>query len=132
MGNDNKISYYSSFYCYPYFHQNWNLFVPPPTNNYTLIVYNDSIKINVFNELLIKHQNNKLGGYEPILLALSNSIHYFDKNTILKSGKVTNDKNFVIVEHFVKKYLYKKTKQPLNIILIINDVLIKQNRLYYN
>lgn len=86
----------------------------------------------MFNELLIKHQTNRLGGYEPILLALSNSIHYFEKSTILKSGKVTNDKNFTIVQHFVKNYLHKKTKQPLTIILIINDVLIKQNRLYYN
>ncbi len=96
------------------------------------MAYNDSVKINVFNELLIKHKSNSLAGYQPLLLALSNSIHYFEKNTALKSGKVTNDINFKIVEYFAKKYLHAKTKQPLKVILIINDVLTKQNRWYYN
>lgn len=96
------------------------------------MAYSDSVKINIFNELLIKHKSNSLAGYQPLLLALSNSIHYFEKNTALKSGKVTNDINFRIVEHFAKNYLHAKTKQPLKVILIINDVLTKQNRWYYN
>jgi len=127
-----KISYYSAFYTYPYFHQNWNLFVPPPGSNYNLIVYNDSIKMDIFSEILTKHQTNRLAGYEPLLIALSNSIHYFEKNTMLKNGKVQNDKNFTIIEHFAKNYLAKKKIHSFKLIMLTSDLLTKKTRYYYN
>ena len=127
-----KISYYSSYYAYPFFHQNWNLFVPLPTTNYQLIAYNDSVKINVFNEILTKHQTNRLAGYEPILIAISNSIHYFEKNTVLKNVKIQNDKNFTIIEHFTNNYLQTKKITKFKLILTASDVITKENRYYYN
>ena len=127
---NSKLSYYASFYAYPYFHQNWNLFVPPPTKNYRLIAYNTNIKKDVFNELLAKHKANRLAGYEPLLIALSNSIYYFENSTKLKKGKVVNDKNFEIISHFIRNYLCRETH--LKIILVVVDVNTKQERVYYN
>lgn len=127
---NSKLSYYASFYVYPYFHQNWNLFVPPPTKNYRLIAYNTNIKKDVFIELLTNHKANRLAGYEPLLIALSNSIYYFEIGTNLKNGKVIDDKNFEIISHFISNYLYRENH--LKIILVVVDVNTKKERLYYN
>lgn len=127
-----KISYYAKFYTYPFFHQNWNLFVPPPSSNYQLIACNGTSKTNIFNDILIKHQTNRLAGYETFVLALSNSIHYFEKNTKVKSGLIKNDANFKIVSHFVNNYLHLKTQNMSKIIIIITNISTKENRFYYN
>src|SRR4051812_31267263 len=77
-----KPNLYSISYTYPFFHQNWNLFVPPPNSNYYLYVYNKNStaeSMDVFGEILMGHQKNRFRGYGPILIALSNSIHYFEK-----------------------------------------------------
>jgi hypothetical protein len=136
-----KIDYYAQFYAYPYFHQNWNLFAPPPTSNYTLLAtYNhNGIKTkDVFNEMLIEHQTNRLSGYEPLLIAFSNSIHYFEKNTQLKkaiNGAMIGDSYFSMLEHSVIKYLEIKNKVKLSqigLILIVKDMDTKKQRIYFN
>src|SRR5947208_757192 len=77
-----KPNFCSVFYSYPFFNQNWSLFVPPPNCNYNLYVYRKEDKSqckDLFSEILIKHQKNRLKGNQALLTALSNSIHYFEK-----------------------------------------------------
>ncbi len=135
-----KPNFYSTFYSYPFFHQNWSLFVPPPTSNYNLYVRygNKPETIDVFKELLIKHQKNRLTGYEPILIALSNSIHYFEKEAEgqhFDGGKVDENEKFLIIEKIVKNYLRATVKlkiQNLKIILCVNSITLAKQRFYFN
>lgn len=109
--NKQKLDYYAQWYVYPYFSQNWNLFVPPPSSNYKLLVcFNDKGKqtIDIYNEILVKHQTNRLAGSSALLLAFTNSIHYFEKNSDLQktlNGPIKNDLNFQILEKSTKNYI---------------------------
>lgn len=130
--NPLKISYYATFYAYPYFHQNWNLFVPPPSINYKLIAYTTNGEIDIFKAILIKHRRNRFAGNEPIVLALSNSIHYFEKNTAVNNCNVANDENFKIVEHFTKNYLSVDNQNLLKLLLIVTEIKTNTIKYYYN
>ncbi|MCW3075431.1 MAG: hypothetical protein JWO32_40 [Bacteroidetes bacterium] len=120
----------SVLYVYPYFHQNWNVFVPPPQANYNLYALFDGKRIDVFAELNQRHQNNRFSGNEPLLLGLINCIHYFES----EQNPVTNGANFKMIERFTKHYLQQtrhlKIKQ-LRLILLVS----KPNNpalVYYN
>jgi hypothetical protein len=136
-----KIDYWSQAYVYPFFEQGWSLFVPAPTSNYKLYAEfenNGKQKADVFNEVVIQHQSNRLKGYGPLLLALSNSIHYFEKTTHARealNGPITGDAYFHIVEHFVKNYVQYTRKvhlEKLKIILVVEDIVSKEKRIYFN
>jgi len=141
-------------YCYPYFHQSWNLFVPPPNCNYNLYVYfpqkeksnaanttldtTDLKYFDVFDEIVENHQKNRLKGYEPLLIALSNSIHYFEKEAEeqkFTAGKVEHNVNFDIIEKFVKNYVKvvkHNNTNGLKMILLVNPTNNGKQRVYYN
>lgn len=132
-----KPNKYSFFYCYPYFHQNWNLFIPPPENNYNLYVfYTDENKIkqkaDIFRELLVVHQSNRINGTEPLLLALSNTIHYFENES--KPG-YASENNFKMIEVFAKNYL-QHTRHvkiiDLKLILLVSGPDSIKTRIFYN
>ncbi|MDX2173127.1 MAG: hypothetical protein SFY56_08410 [Bacteroidota bacterium] len=127
-----KISYYSTYYSYPYFHQNWNLFVPPPNSNYRLIAYTNSSEIDILKTILTEHRNNRFAGNEPLLIAVSNSIHYFEKNTLTKNCQITNDKNFAIIEHFSRNFLENEKQKLLKLLLIVTEVKTNTVKYYYN
>ena len=136
-----KLEYYAQWYVYPFFNQNWNLFVPPPSTNYKLLVSfadNGKQSIDIFNEILIQHQTNRFTGNSALLLAFSNSIHYFEKNTLLKNtlnGPVKNDLNFQILEQSAKKYIQSTrniTLDQLKLSLCVEDLSSKKTKVYYN
>lgn len=136
----NKMSYIAGAYVYPYFQQNWNLFTPAPVSNYTLYAKpdNENVSQDIFNEILIKHQSNRLAGDEPFLIAFTNTIHYFEKNTSLiasLNGPLKGDRYFDILEHSTKNYLQisrKKHFSSVKLILIVKDVITKEQRVYFN
>jgi hypothetical protein len=137
----NRISFLAYNYSYPFFHQNWNLFAPAPDCNYSLLaMYDDQGPkvLDVFSEIVQKHQANRLGGHEPLVLAFSNSIHYFEKNSPGQqalNGPVKNDLNFTILERAVKGYL-KETRQlgqiPVRLFLVVDNIHTQQRRVYFN
>ncbi len=131
----------SVFYVYPFFHQNWNLFVPPPDSNYNLYVYNqknNKQSIDLFSEITVKHQKNRLSGNQPLIMALSNSIHYFEKEAEEKNftgGRVGKNEKFAIIEKFVTNYL--KSNDSLNIenakiIICVSSIKKGKQRVYFN
>ncbi len=136
-----RIDYWAEAYAYPFFQQNWNLFVPPPSCNYNLYAeYEDKglKKTELVQELLFQHQNNRLKGYGPFLLAFSNSIYYFEKCSKKQNkinGPIQDDINFTIVEYSAKKYLEQTRHiqlKKLKLILLVSDVLTKEQRIYFN
>jgi hypothetical protein len=124
-----------------FFHQSWNLFVPPPNTNYKLFVTfeNNGIqKKDIFSEVLLQHQSNRLKGYEPLVVAFSNCIYCFEKSTALQApinGPVKNDVNFTMIELAVKSYIehtYKTHLQKPRLILLTQEAGTKKQKVYFN
>ena len=137
----NKLAFFSQAYVYPLFQQNWNLFAPVPDANYRLFVaYEKSGKqsVDLFTQIVTQHQTNRLSGCGPLVLAFSNSIHYFEKNTAFQAnlnGPIVNDLNFSIIEHAAYHYLRSRQKisaQKIKLILVVDDVQTNQQRIYFN
>jgi hypothetical protein len=125
---------YSFYYVYPFFQQNWALFIPPPSDNYKLLVrYKDKEMkcVDVFSEILTKHQTNRLNGNEPLLIALSNSIHYFEK----EEQPDTKGINFKILEKFAINYLNKTRQLNLDhaqLFVMVSNSVTGESRTYHN
>lgn len=139
--NEGTLAAVANRYCYPYFHQNWNLFAPAPDCNYRLFVrYEDHgwQQKDIFGEMLARHQANRLAGYEPLVVAFSNSIHYFEKNTALQqplNGPVKNDAYFSMLERAAQSYLRHTRgieQQDLGLALTVENVQTKSRRVYFN
>jgi hypothetical protein len=137
----NKFTFFSQKYVYPFFHQNWNLFAPVPDSNYHLLVRyqkNGSQTKDILNEIVLKHQSNRFAGIGPLVLAFSNSIHYFEKNTnrLEKlNGPISGNEYFEIIEHEAYNYLVNSEKinaQRVKVFLIVDNVASHQRRIYFN
>src|SRR4051812_8396112 len=80
-------SFWGQFYCTPFFNQGWTMFVPVPKNNYMIFLdYTLNGKkqsAEIFQSLVTKHRTNRLAGYEPLVVAFTNSIHFFEYTTPL-------------------------------------------------
>lgn len=136
-----KIDYWAQAYVYPFFEQGWNLFVPAPSTNYKLYAEFENHgkqQADVFNEIVVQHQANRLKGYGPLLLAISNGIHYFEKTTSARkkvNGPIAGDAYFDIVEHFAKNYIQHTRHvclEKIKLILIVEEITSKEKRIYFN
>ena len=136
-----KLDYYAQGYIYPYFHQNWNLFVPIPESNYKLFCEfenNGLQKVDIFSEIRIAHQTNRLKGYEPFLVAFTNSIYFFEKNTKQQNSinnSFVSDLSFKIIENAAQNYLEYTRKikiQNLKVILVISQTITNKQKVYFN
>jgi hypothetical protein len=125
-------------YAYPYFHQDWNLFVPPPSANYRLYAVSEKsgMRTDIFAEILSNHQSNRLKGWGPLLTGLSNSIHYFEKEALenhFYGGPVKNNLNFNIMKKIAESYLNssgRKNNNDIRLVLCVSEQGL--NRIYYN
>ena len=136
-----KPDFYSLAYVYPFFQQSWQLFAPPPESNYRLYASfecDGKQKKDIFSEILETHQSNRLLGYEPLILAFTNSIHYFEKNTSLRkplNGPIMDDLYFIILEHDALNYLkytYGEKVRNVRLILVVNDFKTGESRVYFD
>ncbi|MGZ3931501.1 MAG: DUF5819 family protein [Bacteroidia bacterium] len=114
-------SYILSYvYIYPWFHQSWSLFVPPPKQNFNLYVRyrvqgQQREWRDLFAELNAAHQKNRFSG-EALLLAFSNSLRYYatsakEQNEVFSDK--TADLNFSVLEKITEAYLSHAEKSPL-------------------
>lgn len=136
-----KIDYYCEWYIYPYFTQNWTLFAPIPNTNYNLFVkYEDNglQQADIFNELLIEHQRNRFKGRGALLLAFTNSIHYFEKSTEeleVLNGPIKNDLYFQMLEQESLYYIQSTRSikiDSIKIQLLVQSTGSKKSRVYFN
>ena len=130
---------YTAYYLNPFFTQSFNMFVPPPSEQYNLYVLEENKFVSdVFNDVLSKHQTNRLAGYEPLLLSISSSIFYFEKEALNQnfvSGQALSNNKFMMIEKIVRSYFkseYKTEFKNLKLILIIKPLYANQQRVYYN
>ncbi|MDI1356036.1 MAG: DUF5819 family protein [bacterium] len=137
-----KLDFYSLAYVYPFFQQSWQLFAPPPNSNYHLYVAfeKDALmqEADIYEEILSQHQSNRCKGYEPLLIAFTNSIHYFEKNTPLLealNGPLKDDLYFNMLKHSTLNYLKYKYGSKVNmkqLILLVENVKTKERRAYFD
>lgn len=138
---NSRVFYWSQYYTYPYFQQTWALFAPPPSCNYSLIAgfeNNGQQKTDVLAEILNKHRSNRLKGYEPLLIALINSIHYFEKKSPLQNnvnGPIINSNDWEVLQKVVLNYL-RYTRQGnvtnLKLTLLVSNIKDNHKKIYYN
>jgi hypothetical protein len=105
------------------------MFVPVPKQNYNIYVKHEGSEWNdVLNEIVTKHQNARLGGYENISLALSSAIRYYassvaNENAVLKDDG--QNVNLNVIRKIITQYLSLNTgsgPKNLKMIIRIKDV----------
>jgi hypothetical protein len=107
-------------YTYPFFQQNWKLFVPAPHSDYQLFcIYEKEgkiIKKDLIMEKLTAHKENPFSGTEPILNTLLASVHFYEHNP--------TDVNYKILEYGVSKILTLEngTIHQLKLILLVKPI----------
>jgi hypothetical protein len=93
-----KLSEKARLYTYPLFDQNWQLFAPPPHENYqVLALLEDGTNIWLDADG-IKLKGEIKGNSEMLLNALSNNLHFF-----IHSGK--EKKDFLQLEKYIQNSL---------------------------
>lgn len=128
----------STAYTYPFFQQNWDLFAPPPDNNYKLYAVMEDDRVNdVLGQIKNEHLTNLLAGNEALLLTFSNSIHFFEKEAVYKHispDKAAETINFKIIIRSVEAYyMLQSNKQVKRIILLVSPLKTDQKpRIYHN
>jgi hypothetical protein len=137
-----KVTYLSSFYCYPYFQQSWGLFVPAPDAQHQLLVrYKKQNQWTSWTDILqaeyLKHRTNRLSGGETVVLLLSNSTHYAlnvlpEKQTLHK--QMHDKKELQVLRYEIEQYLkiYEKLASKTDFeIIIINKTPNKTQANYF-
>ncbi len=105
------------------------MFVPVPKQNFNIYVkYDDSNWSDVFNEIVLAHQHNRLGGYENLALSFSSAVRYYSssvksENTVevYKGGNT----NYNVLAKIIAQYLLHKNgsaPKKLEIIIRIQDL----------
>lgn len=137
-----KISYISSFYCYPFFQQSWGLFVPAPNSERQLFVrYKTSNGWSEWEDILqqeyLHHRENRLAGNETIVLLLSNSTHYAASDMGGKQcvyQEMSSKKELQVLNHEINQYLKNKYELRQNTeyeVLITNKKSSKTSSSYF-
>jgi hypothetical protein len=109
-----KLNAASVFYCYPYFHQQWTVFVPAPKKQFNLYMRAGKDGdwqpwLNLTEDLIQKNRRFPGFGAEPEALLLSNSINYLHSD--LGEGDTIYElrpsfPSFAIVEQAAKSYFH--------------------------
>lgn len=125
-----KLTSISNLYCYPFFHQQWTVFVPAPTKQFDLYMRNGTGKIwqpwiNVTQRFIKKQRQHPLEGRETEVLLLSNSINYVAYD-LGEGNKVFYEKpnlpSFKVMEraanYFFRNYACWKEGKQYELVLV--------------
>lgn len=136
-----KLKLVSNFYIYPFFDQNWNLFVPTPHHNYKLIVtYNEkgNHTIDILQDAINRQRSNPALVGESVVLSVVSCIHYFDYSVSMSkklNGPQKNNRYFKMIEYEVNGYLnniLNVRPSEQKICLHIEDLSENSNSVFYN
>ena len=127
-----KLRILSAYYMTPFFHQNWCLFVPAPSEDRRLYVryFDDNTWSDwedVFQKQISEQRNGVILANEEEVLGLSLSLVYLS-NTEDKPQKVflaEPDKfNFKVVKKAVRQYLvnHKELKNPQKFEILFSQI----------
>lgn len=130
-----KWDYWVRVYTDPFMHQDWKLFVPPPSCNYSLYIINREGSHDVFREVLDEHRSALLSGNGHKVISFANLIHFFEKNAALQqSGTAAVEEDpyfnmllYAIAAHEKQKHGSSEGK----IILVADDIENKSRRIFF-
>ena len=113
-----KLQNLSSYYVYPFFHQQWALFAPIPKKRMALYVrYTINNRWsdweNTLQKQINRHQTNVTKGNETKVLLFSNSLTYFFNSQQVEKQVYTqdiDDVNFQIIKYEVKNEISQNGK----------------------
>lgn len=118
-----KMKSYVFPYMYPYFHQSWSLFVPVPKENFNVYVKVHGEKWeDVFQNVVRKHQSNRLGGNEDLMLAFSNGLMYYALSASETNAIITDDAsnvNFEVIKKLILQFYKIKSDKVVEEIIIV-------------
>lgn len=113
------------------------MFAPIPKQNYNIYVkYEGADWYDVFNEIVAKHQHNRLAGYENISLALSSAVRYY-ASSVNNESKVEQDSsniNLIVIKKIIMQHIDREIgRQPkdLELIIRIKDVNGSEDNAHY-
>ena len=126
---NSKMDYYSFWYVYPYYKQDWRLFTPCPDFNFRICAaYRVNNEMH-YSQPLVEalHQRNLFTGKEFLMLTLSNASGYFARDP--------SEKNRSILRTAIYRYLNNKhnsTISDLHILVELTEIKTnKVNHFYY-
>jgi hypothetical protein len=93
-----KLSEKAWMYVYPLFDQNWQLFAPPPHENYQVLVLLEDGTNIWLNAKGFTVNGETMSNNEMMLNALSNNLHFF-----IHSGN--EQKDFTALEKYIRNSL---------------------------
>ncbi|MES2133027.1 MAG: DUF5819 family protein [Bacteroidota bacterium] len=106
------LSSASNRYCYPFFHQQWTVFVPTPTRQFDLYIRNGNgtswqLWMNVTKTLIKKNRKSIIMGKETEVLLVTNAINYLvydlgDTNHVYEQKP--DLPSFKVLEHAARNY----------------------------
>ena len=131
----------AGMYCYPYFHQQWTVFVPAPDKKSDLYIRNGSEErwqpwINITQRLIKKRKQNPLKGRETEVLLLTNATNYMvyelgERNIIFENKPTLA--SFKVLERAAKYYFrnYGCWSEGKNYELVLVTKTSKRIYVYY-
>jgi hypothetical protein len=127
--NENRLKAYVFPYIYPYFHQDWSMFVPVPKENYNVYIKYDSKEwSDLLFEINLAHQRNRLAGNEALLFSLANGMRYYAasiKEVSQREEDNSSNVNFLVLRKIITEYIRKKDPgecKNIQVILRIQDM----------
>lgn len=138
---NHSITSASNIYCYPFFHQQWTVFVPTPTKQFDLYIRNGNGTswqpwINVTKALIKKNRKSILMGKETEVLLVTNAINYLaydlgDTNRIYANKP--NIPSFNVLEQAARNYFrnYRCWKEGKRYEIAVTSASPKKTIYYY-
>lgn len=134
------MDYYASYYCNPFFYQDWRMFTPGPRYNYTIYtiykVNNKTYFTLPIQEVLFDH--HFFNGREFLAIAFTNSCGFVHNGAIREGQnkyKFRQDKYYQILIYTTLQYLRKKHHsaiEELQVILEVTDIQTNQKTYIVN
>lgn len=133
-----KIQYWSFAYTYPYFHQDWRLFAPAPTQKYTLVCSFNINGIKHFSMPIdeVLERSLLFSDKEYYLLSITDAcsyVSYGGTNTIGGFQKFSNDNYTAILKHALISYLKSSFSSGITdtkMFLIVTNIQTKEQTIF--
>jgi hypothetical protein len=114
-----KMDFYAMNYCNPYFAQDWRMFAPGSSYNYTIYaryVVNGKEEF-AFPIQEVLNERNIFNGREFLTISLTDACIFVHNSSIKIKGdlyKFNRDRYYQIFEHIVQQYLQNKHEAKID------------------
>lgn len=132
-----RFDFYSTSYCYPYFHQDWRLFTPCPNYNFEIYASYEVDGKTCYAAPLkgVLEHGDLFNGGEFLKLAFTAAGGYIGYETTVQNGQIGDfpqGKSYSVMQTMVKNYLRHESGSEVNhlkMLLVLRG--IKNNDVKY-